>query len=337
MTIIRKDATISNTGDDKDFPGTFEVILSAPTKDRDGDTLLPEDWKQPLPEHITFDMDHGMSVASTIGSGVPELLDDGRLKVAGTYTSLDRGQDTRTLVKEGHIKTTSVAFMTEKSQEKDGSTSVKRELLNGAFVAIPSNRESVVLSSKALVEKAGARNSATDAEHIQAIHDHAIALGADPAGATAAAEKSARRAQTKSVAGSLEATQDRARDALQDAYPGVWAWLQATIPNGDGGTLVFQLENPVTYDNDTWQQQYTDDGSVITLTGERSAVDLVQIIKPDPDEEDSATDGDAATAAEKSAAAASKAAAEDAESNAPTDDEFRVRAFKQRLDSIYVA
>ena len=50
MTIVRKDATITPTGSDDEFPGTFEVVLSAPTKDRDGDTLLPDDWKLPLPE-----------------------------------------------------------------------------------------------------------------------------------------------------------------------------------------------------------------------------------------------------------------------------------------------
>jgi hypothetical protein len=177
MDVIKKDATILNTGADSDFPGTFQVILSAPTKDRDGDTLLPDEWKQPLPSQITFDMDHGMSVASTIGSGVPRIDPvSGNLVVDGTYTSLPRGQETRTLVNEGHIQTTSVAFMTEKTL-KDGVTVTQRELLNGAFVAIPSNRDALVLSSKAF-EKSGARNNASDAAKIQAIHDLASSLGA---------------------------------------------------------------------------------------------------------------------------------------------------------------
>ncbi len=184
--VTRKDATIVNTDDT--FPGSFEVILSAPTKDRDGDTLLPEEWKQPLPDHITFDSDHGMSVATTVGSGMPSLDAAGNLTVAGTYSSLARAQEVRTLVNEGHIRTTSVAFMTETSKQKDGKPSKVRELLNGAFVAVPSNREALVLSSKTfptpadVFGKAGARNSKTDAEHIQAIHDHALALGATPRG-----------------------------------------------------------------------------------------------------------------------------------------------------------
>ena len=41
---MHKDATITNTDDDG--PGSFEVILSAPTKDRDGDTLLPDEWNE---------------------------------------------------------------------------------------------------------------------------------------------------------------------------------------------------------------------------------------------------------------------------------------------------
>jgi hypothetical protein len=177
VNVIRKDAQISPVGPADEFPGRFEVVLSAPTLDRDGDTLRPEDWKQPLPDHITFDQDHAMTVAGTVGSGVPTIDKDGRLIVAGTYSSLPRAQEVRTLVNEGHIRTTSVAFMTEKST-KDGVTRTRRELLNGAFVAIPSNRDALVLSSKS-----GARNSAADAEKIQGIHDHATALGADCAAA----------------------------------------------------------------------------------------------------------------------------------------------------------
>jgi len=311
MNITRKDATITNTDDA--FPGEFEVVLSAPTKDRDGETLLPEEWKMPLPDRITFDADHGMSVASTVGSGVPTLNDAGELVVSGTYSSLARAQEVRTLVNEGHIRTTSVAFMTEKSPQKDGKGTITRELLNGAFVAIPSNREALVLSSKGL--KAGARNSASDAEHIQAMHDHTAALGAScPTPA-----KSLRTATLKSVDGSLEATQDRARDALSDANPGVYTYLRATVPNGaGGGTLVFGVENPDTYETDSFKQDYTDDGSVITLVGDPAAVDLMEVIKPDPDENAESTAVEAAATAEKSAVATATKAAEDAESEAVT-------------------
>lgn len=281
MKVIRKDAAIANTDDE--FPGSFEVVLSAPTKDRDGETLLPEEWKTPLPDRITFDIDHGMTVGTTVGSGAPSIDDEGRLIVRGSYSSLPRAQEVRTLVGEGHIDRTSVAFMTEPSETKDGKKTVVRELLNGAFVAIPSNREAVVLSSKAAeIVKAGARNSASDAEHIQAIHDHALALGA-----TADTAKSARRAATgKSIVGSLEATQDRVRDALSDAYgAGAWVWLRATMPGDPEGSCVFVIEHPDSSDSDCFQQSYTDDGQVVTLTGERKPVDVAEVVTPDPDED----------------------------------------------------
>ena len=199
MKVVRKDATITSTGTDDDFPGTFEVILSAPTTDRDGDTLLPEDWKQPLPEHITFDIDHGMSVETTVGSGKPEIDDDGNLVVRGTFSSLPRAQEVRTLVREGHINRTSVAFMNERQKTKDGKTRSVRELLNGAFVAIPSNREAVILSSKSLDDvevkyspdqerdehgrfsgggSGGAGNVATAEAHLGALKDNVAMMAA---------------------------------------------------------------------------------------------------------------------------------------------------------------
>jgi hypothetical protein len=133
--------------------GEFDVILSAPTLDRDGEVLDAKIF-EPLPEHITFDIDHGMSTATTVGSGKP-FYDGDVLRVKGTYSSIPRAQEVRTLVREGHIRTTSVAFMGAVREEKDGVPHVvKAELLNGAFVPIPSNRDALVLSAKAYNEKA---------------------------------------------------------------------------------------------------------------------------------------------------------------------------------------
>lgn len=273
--IIRKDATITPTGTDEDFPGTFQVILSAPTKDRDGETLLPGEWKQPLPDHITFDQDHAMTVAGTVGSGAPHLDEEtGNLIVDGTYSSIPEAQKVRTLVNEGHIRTTSVAFMSEKSS-KDGVAAVTRELLNGAFVAIPSNREALVLSSKGL--KAGARNSKADADGIQSIHDNAVLLGAACGG-----EKSAHRTEFKALAGSLEAVQERASQALRAALDD-WAWLRGTVPDGNGGGyLVYEGEGG------TFQQGFTDDGKTVTLTGEPEPVSVQEVVSGNaaPSEDD---------------------------------------------------
>jgi hypothetical protein len=133
--------------------GSFEVILSAPTLDRDGEVIDTGAF-EPLPKHITFDIDHGLSTATTVGSGEPRY-EDGVLKVSGTFSSIPRAQEVRTLVNEGHIRTTSVAFMAPKREVKDGVPHiVSAEILNGAFVPVPSNRESVVLAAKSHREAA---------------------------------------------------------------------------------------------------------------------------------------------------------------------------------------
>jgi phage head maturation protease len=182
ITTVRKDALASiGPGEDDDTApnGSFHIVLSDATKDRDGESLQPGEWEMPLPEHITMDRDHEMSVAGTVGSGVPTLEPDGALHVRGTYSSLPMAQDVRTLVNEGHIKTTSVTFLRKSASDAKGGKTVRRELLNGAFVAIPSNPNARVLSSKAsAAAKEGRRNSGNDADMIQAIHNHAAGLGA---------------------------------------------------------------------------------------------------------------------------------------------------------------
>jgi len=180
-TVIRKDAIAAiEPGEDDDTApnGSFHIILSDATKDRDGESLLPAEWETPLPARITMDADHGMSVATTVGSGIPKIEDDGKMHVRGTYSSIPRAQEVRTLVKEGHINTTSVAFLRKTASDAKGAKKVSRELLNGAFVAVPSNPNALVLSSKTAGAKVGARNSAADHASIQGIHDYASALGA---------------------------------------------------------------------------------------------------------------------------------------------------------------
>lgn len=145
MEIVTKEATATVEAIESGSPtGAFDVILSTDALDRDGEELRPDEWKTPLPDRITFDSDHGMSVATTVGSGKPFINTDGQLQVRGTFASTQHAQTVRALVNEGHISTTSVAFKVHRN-----SNGVQRELLNGAFVAVPANPEAVVLSSKA--------------------------------------------------------------------------------------------------------------------------------------------------------------------------------------------
>jgi hypothetical protein len=148
MLVTKATAAIQPGADDSaSDTGSFDIILSAQTRDRDGDVFKASEWKTPLPEWIPIDVDHAMSVEKTVGSGRPYINDDGDLQVTGTYASTPLAQQTRTLVNEGHVRYVSVAVMTDKSL-KDGSPN--RELLNGAFVNTPSNREAVILASKGL-------------------------------------------------------------------------------------------------------------------------------------------------------------------------------------------
>jgi len=183
--------------------GGFTAILSTPSLDRDGDRLHRDEWVEPLNDRYPLDIDHGMSVADTVGSFHP-YFDGDTLMMDAYFASTPKAQEVRTLVSEGHIRSVSVAFMNDKSK-KDGEP--RRELLNAGIVATPSNRDAVILASKAahalsdalsdvpegdvldevksavlaalsakelVVEKA----SGGDGALVQAIHDAASHLGA---------------------------------------------------------------------------------------------------------------------------------------------------------------
>jgi HK97 family phage prohead protease len=282
--IVTKAVGLVDTTETEDANGAFEVVLSAATLDRDGEVIDSRAF-DPLPDHIPFDIDHDMTVTKTVGSGKPFYAEDGSLRVKGTFASTALAQEVRSLVSEGHIRTTSVTFMAaDREKDAKGVTHVKTaELLNGTFTPVPSNREAVVLSSKAFAavtdEKAGARNSATDQQNIQAAHDALVSLGAI-CGAEADESmlgKSFIPDGMKSIIGSLEAQRDRVRDALEDAYPMRWAYIRGVLPD----TVVFDVWGDE--DCETWQQTYTDDGSVVTLTGTPVEVDVMEVVMPDAD------------------------------------------------------
>jgi len=232
ITTVRKNAlaSIAPGEDDADTPhGSFHIILSTAAKDRDGEELMPDQWEQPLPDHITMDEDHGMSVATTVGSGTP-TIENGEMHVRGTYASIPRAQEVRALVNEGHIRTTSVAFLRKTSTDAKGVKTVSRELLNGAFVAIPANTQALVVDSKsAAATKEGRRNNSGDAKTIQAIHDHSADLGAMCAGGKTAAADGTKDADTEQAddPGALAQGVDAAIDEAIDLFAQVDA---TTLP-----------------------------------------------------------------------------------------------------------
>ncbi|MGW5519270.1 hypothetical protein [Nocardia africana] len=318
-TITEPDAEVG------DFGG-FTAVLSTPALDRDGDRLHRDEWVEPLPDKITLDVDHMMTAEGTIGSARPYFDDDGRLMIDARFASTDRAQQVRTLIKEGHLDSVSVAFLSAKS-EKDGRP--RRELLNAGVVGIPSNREARILSAKALDAlenysgddgkkpldpianikagldhitathaKAGARNSQADSKMIQAIHDASSLLGADcvesaPDAVDGAAEGANKAvSQTfvvgKSLSGSVEDLRDRVTDALQDlAGEGSWVWVRATFLDLNG------TSGTIVYDlgEETYSRTFTDENGSITLGTTIECVTIVNAIKPaDPQVDDDPSD-----------------------------------------------
>jgi phage head maturation protease len=266
---------------DPEYPGTFSVVLSTPTLDRDNEVVEAKCFtaSKSLPDRISMDLDHGLDVLSTVGSGTPSYNDAGDLVVDGTWSTTEKAQTARTLVREGHIAYTSVAYRTLKTKMVGGVRHiVDAELLNGTFTQIPANP-----TARVLVAKAGARNSKSDAEHIQAAHDALAAIGA---ACVVDAGKSLTQVRGKAIVGSVEALRERVADALEDAYPSDYGgvYVRGVILNGAGGTVVFggygieALE-----DDETYSVGFTDDGAVVSLTGDVKVVDIAEIVTPDAD------------------------------------------------------
>lgn len=235
--------------------GAFEVILSAPTVDRDGEVIDAKAF-DPLPDHITFDIDHGMSVTTTVGSGVP-AYDGEMLKVSGTFASTPLAQEVRTLVTEGHIRSTSVAFMEPKREVKDGVPHiVKAELLNGAFVCIPSNREALVVGAKA-----------------------------------AALEQ--RIPGLKAIEGSYEDRREQVSQVLRSAYPNAW-WVYVIATFEDA--VVFEVEERDGTVRYRATYSVSDEGITLGAAEEVDVVEVVQPVK-DADAETKSTTTDPETPA----------------------------------------
>lgn len=299
-------ASVKAVEDDDSPNGSFHVILSTPEVDRDGESIETRAF-EPLPDHITFDVDHGMSTQTTVGSGTPTYEADGLLHVRGTYSSIPRAQEVRTLVREGHIRTTSVAYMNATYEQKDGVPTVTRaELLNGAFVPIPSNRGAAVLTSKAYAERLAAAGpvleaegtKATKAQRTQQIHDLAAANGAS--------------CELKSVGARVDvkvpgfSAQDAAVElerVVREVHGGDrrWTWVR---DYGDDW-VVFHVDgmDPT----GLFRQAFSVEGNKITLDGEAEAVRSRTVYEAIESTTEDAPKSAAAQAATSSASAVTRA------------------------------
>lgn len=167
------EATIEDAGGSPDGPGEFVVALATADRDREGDELHGSEWETPLPQHITFVNDHTHKVNSIVGSATPTLEGE-QVMCRGTWATTQNAQDTRELVKGGHLTNVSVAYR-EKRDARTGM--VSRELINGSFVVVPANPMAKVLASKAL----GDDNELTDEakDFIKSVVTEALSVKSD--------------------------------------------------------------------------------------------------------------------------------------------------------------
>lgn len=276
--------------DSSDPNGAFEAILSTASKDRDGEVVEAKAFL-PLPERIHIDHDHGMSVLSTVGSGVPFYEGD-VLKIKGTFASTAKGQEVRALVAEEHITRMSVAFINAKRTVKEGVPHVtSAELLNAAFVAIPANDEALVTAAKAAV-KLGARNSTKDAERLQAAHDLLVENGALCGKAKAAPRRPGLAKSVKAAAGSFEHVSELLRVAIREANPDAyWVEILATFED----SVSYQLDG---FEDDAqrFSAPYEFAGDAVTL-GEPTPADGEDEVSPDAEDDEIPEEGPAAPAA----------------------------------------
>jgi hypothetical protein len=252
-------AEVKAVANSKAPSGEFEVILSMPTLDRDGEIIDAKAF-EPLPESIPFHAFHDFT--DPVGRAVP-YYDGQVLKARGYYASTARAQEIRTLVAEGVIGHTSVGFMPPVREVMDGVPHiVKGELLEGSFASVPSNREAAVLVGKAYEIKA------SKAERLQQIHDLSVANGATRE------TKAYHLAGRKSIAGSFEDRRDQLRDVLRSVYDdGWWVDILATFED----EVVFQVEDAT--GSTRYQATYSITDGAVTL-GTAEEVEITEVVAP---------------------------------------------------------
>jgi hypothetical protein len=113
MQTKRAQAVVTPSSDD-DPSGGFDLVLSTSALDREGESISPSSWAQPLPEVIPI-KNHSADVSDIVGSGRPWIDSEGNLRVRGSFASTPQAQHVRSLVNEGHLRSVSVEFLRRKS------------------------------------------------------------------------------------------------------------------------------------------------------------------------------------------------------------------------------
>jgi HK97 family phage prohead protease len=226
----------------KAMNGEFEAVISAPTLDRDGEVIDTRAF-EPLPASIPIHAFHDFH--DPVGRAAPYYDASGVLRARGTYASTPRAQEIRTLVAEGVIGHMSVGFMGATRDEKDGQVHITgAELLEASFVSVPSNREAALTLAKEYVEKAGARNSATDAERLQAIHDLATANGAKCVSPDEADADDAGKTLSDAVVAGIQSGVEKAGTAIDRMFDDLVEHQKSTVTDPEPSPALVAADAP---------------------------------------------------------------------------------------------
>lgn len=173
------------------------IIISTGGADRDRDRVFPQGCESgnylnnPIVQwgHNYYDPWATVGRTKTLEITETGIVADFELRPAANDQD---PQNITLLLWEGDwIRTASIGFQPKSAVPNDfgGMDFVSWELLEWSLVPVPANQDALRLAAKqypvafkayqAEIEKRGARHSAKDQEHIQAVHDHAVELGAD--------------------------------------------------------------------------------------------------------------------------------------------------------------
>lgn len=129
--------------------GTFEVIASTESVDRQGEVILLKGWNfknymnNPV---ILWGHDYW---SLPIGAATEVKVEEGKLVIKGIFANTDFAQEVRKLYDEGIVKTVSVGFI---PLERQGNVITKAELLELSFVPVPANPDALSLQKMQKVE-----------------------------------------------------------------------------------------------------------------------------------------------------------------------------------------
>jgi len=222
--------------------GTWKAVASAPSVDRDNEVVDAFAF-EPLPATVPVHAEH---FGEIIGSGRP-YYEGETLYIDGTFASTPKAQVIRSLVREGHLRTMSVAFMTLQKRKGNPTHIEKAELLAVDWASIPSNRDALVLAAKALK---------TDEATLKAI-----------AGSFEARQEDILDAL-------VDANTDAIRAAYPDAQPGEYRWHLHIVATFDD-RVVYRIGFD---DDDALQVTYTADADAVTITGTPEPVGIDQVL-----------------------------------------------------------